>query len=62
MGLLPDGLAARYQRLEPWGMGLLMLLVFLPFLTDGAVGLGVVMNPAVRFFEGLLLGSPGGFG
>ena len=40
MGLLPDGLAARYQRLEPWGMGLLMLLVLAPFLTGGAFKIG----------------------
>ena len=62
MGLLPDDLARQYQRLEPWGMGLLMLLVFAPTFTGGSFGLGIVMDPVVRFFDALLLGDPGGLG
>ena len=56
MGLLPDNLARQYQRLEPWGMGILMLIIIAPYLTDGAVSMLIVTGPAIelllRFFVG----------
>lgn len=31
-GLLPQPLARQFSRLEPWGVGILMLLILLPFI------------------------------
>ena len=61
MGLLPDHLARQYQRLEPWGMGILMLLIFAPFLTGGAVSLLIVTGPVIDLLLDLVVGNPGGF-
>ena len=61
MGLLPDNLARQYQRLEPWGTGILMLLILAPFLTDGAVSMLVVTGPIVEFLLDLFVGDPVGF-
>ena len=57
MGLLPNDLARQYQRLEPWGMGILMLLIIAPFLTDGLVDLRVVTKPVTDFLLWLFIGS-----
>ena len=61
MGLLPNDLARSYQRLEPWGPGLLMLLVLAPFLTGGAFSLFVITGPVVEFLLDLFVGNPLGF-
>ena len=58
---LPDNLARQYQRLEPWGTGILMLLILAPFLTDGAVSMLVVTGPIVEFLLDLFVGDPVGF-
>ena len=60
MGLLPDRLAEQYQRLEPWGPGLLMLLILAPFVTNGAVSVMIVIRPLANFLFDLFLGTPGG--
>lgn len=47
LGLLPADLARSFQRLEPYGMGILMLLIGVSWLTRGAVDpLGAVISPA----------------
>ncbi|MFA7248270.1 MAG: site-2 protease family protein [Dehalococcoidia bacterium] len=61
MGLLPEDLARQYRKLEPWGMGILMLLVFAPFLTGGAYSLTMVMGPVIELLLDLFVGNPGGF-
>ena len=62
MGLLPERLAQQYARLEPWGMGLLMLLILAPYLTDGVVSMFIVTGPIIDFLLDLFVGSPSGFG
>jgi len=61
MGLLPDDLARQYQRLEPWGMGILMLVILAPYLTNGAVSMLVVTGPIIEFLLDLFVGNPIGF-
>lgn len=49
LGLLPVDMARSFQRLEPYGIGILMILIALPFLTGGSVDvLGEIMDPARR--------------
>jgi len=60
MGLLPDDLARQYQRLEPWGPGLLMLLIIAPYVTGGLISVLIVTGPVINFLLDLLLGTPGG--
>ncbi len=62
MGLLPDDLARQYQRLEPWGPGLLMLLIVAPFVTGGAVSVLIVTRPFLEFFLWLFSGVSITFG
>lgn len=62
LGLLPDSLAREYQKLEPWGMGILMVIIVLPFLTGGAVSLFSVIGPVVSFFLWLFSGASVVFG
>ena len=62
MGLLPDPLARQYQRLEPWGMGLLMLLVLLPLLTSSAFSLFSVIGPVVALLVRVFSGEAVAFG
>jgi Zn-dependent protease len=62
MGLLPDDLARQYQRLEPWGMGILMLLILAPFLTDGAVSLFYITGPVAGLLIWLFTGEYIAFG
>ena len=62
MGLLPEPLSREYRKLEPWGMGILMLIIFAPFLTGGSVSLLAFISPVINFLLALLVGGPGGFG
>ncbi|MDA1240835.1 MAG: site-2 protease family protein [Chloroflexi bacterium] len=56
-GLLPPGLAREYDRLSPWGPGILMIIVFAPFVTGGAFSLFTVLWPAVRLLLHLFAGE-----
>src|SRR5690606_4463825 len=38
-GVLPNDLAREYSKLEPWGFGILMLLILSPFITNGQFSL-----------------------
>lgn len=59
VGLLPDELSRPLARLEPWGMGILMLLVFMPFFA-GFSPLFTVMGPFLEVFLRLFAGDAGG--
>ncbi len=56
VGLLPRDLAQPLARLEQWGPGILMLLIFMPFLT-GSSPLFAVMGPLIDFFLSLFVGG-----
>jgi Zn-dependent protease len=56
-GLLPADLAREYARLEPWGFGILMLLILAPFLTGGAWSLFTIIGPAVEFLLSVFVGD-----
>jgi Zn-dependent protease len=58
-GLLPRDLAREYAKLEPWGFGVLMLLVLSPFLTNGAFSLFTITGPFVRALLALFAGDAG---
>lgn len=61
VGLLPDELSQPISRLEPWGPGLLMVLILLPFISGGDFSpLFTVMGPLLDFFLGLFAGDSGG--
>ena len=56
-GLLPRNLGPTFAQLEAWGPGVLLLLIALPWLTNGSINpLSVVMGPLVGFFLDLFLG------
>ncbi|MDA0365282.1 MAG: site-2 protease family protein [Chloroflexi bacterium] len=60
VGLLPDGLSQSLARLEPWGPGILMLLIFAPFLTGGQINpLFDLMDPLIGFLLNLFVGNGG---
>ena len=56
-GILPRELAIQYARLEPWGFGILMLLILAPFVTGGAFSLFDIIGPFVDFFLNLFVGD-----
>ena len=57
VGLLPRDLSLSLSRLGPYGPGILMLLLVLPFLTQGSVSiLHEVMSPAINFLTELFVG------
>ena len=58
-GLLPDDLARQYARLEPWGFGILMLLVMAPFITNGQFSLFTITGPFVEALLALFAGDAG---
>lgn len=61
VGLLPAELAAPLARLEPWGPGLLLLLILLPFISGGEVApLQTVMGPVIDLLLRLFAGDAGG--
>ena len=58
VGLLPRGLSIEYQRLAPWMPGVLLLLFFLPFITNGEFSpLVDLMGPPINFFLELFVGG-----
>jgi len=58
-GILPDDLAREYAKLEPWGFGVLMLLIFSGFITNGQFSLFTLMGPVVRLLMRLFAGDAG---
>lgn len=60
VGLLPREAAAAFRQLEPYGPGILLVLLALPFLTSGSISiLYQVMAPAVNGLTRLLAGVDG---
>ncbi len=58
VGILPDELSRPLARLEPWGPGILLLLIMLPFITQGEFSpLFDVMSPVINFFLNLFVGG-----
>ncbi len=58
VGILPRRTARFFRRLEPYGPGILLVLVALPFLTSGSISvLYEVMAPAVNGLTRLLTGE-----
>lgn len=60
VGLLPDELSRSVARLAPWGPGVLMLLILLPFISNGQFNpLFDVMSPVIDFFLRVFIGDAG---
>jgi Zn-dependent protease len=60
VGLLPPHLGRELSRLEAWGPGLLMVLFFMPFFSNGRFNpISDVMSPVIALFLGLVAGDPG---
>ena len=58
VGLLPRDLAMSVARLEPYGPGILLILVAMPFLTGGQFSiLYEVMSPVINGLTGLIAGG-----
>lgn len=60
LGILPRDLAREYARIEPYGPGILMILILMPFLTNGQISLlqdilGPVVSRIVNLFTGQAL-------
>ena len=62
-GILPRPLADQYSKLEPWGMGILLLIIFSSFATNGQISIFRIMGPVVNFILNLFAGDAlgGGF-
>ena len=58
VGILPRDLSQTVARLEPYGPGILMLLIVMPFVSQGSVSLlHEVMSPALNSLTDLIAGS-----
>jgi Zn-dependent protease len=58
VGLLPTDLGRSVAKLEPYGIVILMLLLILPFVTNGSVSLlHEIMSPAINGITELLVGE-----
>jgi Zn-dependent protease len=56
VGILPRDLSIEFAKLEPWGIGILMVLIFLPFI-GGPPLLFDAMGPPRDFFLELFAGD-----
>jgi Zn-dependent protease len=58
VGLLPRDLSRSLARLEPYGPGILMILIVLPFVSQGSISiLHEVMSPAINGLTELIAGG-----
>ncbi len=58
VGLLPRDLSRTVARLEPYGPGILLLLIIMPFVTQGSVSiLHEVMSPLINGLTELIAGG-----
>jgi Zn-dependent protease len=58
VGLLPRDLSLSVARLEPYGPGILMILLVLPFLSGGSISiLHEVMSPIINGLTSLIAGG-----
>jgi len=59
VGILPRDLSDAVAGLEQYGIAILMLLLVLPMLTNGAVGIFPVISPAIDRLAGVFTGVNG---
>jgi len=59
VGILPRDLSEAVAGLEQYGIVILMLLLVLPMLTNGAVGIFPVISPAIDRLAGVFTGVNG---
>ena len=58
VGLLPRDLSQTVARLEPYGPGILMLLIVMPFVTQGSVSLlHDVLSPVINGLTEVISGT-----
>ena len=57
LGVLPRSLAAPFSRLEPWGPGILLLVIALGFISPNFRLFSTVIGPPVNFMSRILLGQ-----
>lgn len=57
LGILPRDAAASFARLEPYGPGILMLLLMIGYINIAPFGLGDLLNPVVGAVMDLVLGA-----
>jgi Zn-dependent protease len=60
VGVLPRDLSEALAGLEKYGIAILMLLLLLPMLTNGAVGIFRVISPAIDGLTGVFTGVHSG--
>ncbi len=56
LGVLPRSIAAPFSRLEPWGPGILLLIIALGFFSDFRLFATLILPP-VRLISRILLGQ-----
>lgn len=56
VGILPDDLSQAVARLEPYGMGIILVIFLLPMMTGGNFGILQVLSPAINGLTGAFTG------
>ena len=56
-GILPKNLAQSYQRLTPWGPGILMTIILFDIFLDVGI-LSKIIGPIVNLLSNLMVGMP----
>ncbi len=59
-GLLPPPLSEQYAKLEPWGFGILLLLIVFPLVSGVGFGIFTIIGPVVEFLLHLFVGDAAG--
>jgi Zn-dependent protease len=57
LGLLPPDLAREFAKTAPWGIGILLVLLFLPRFGGFESPITIVMGPAIDFLLTLFVGD-----
>ncbi len=58
LGLLPRNAANTFAKLEPYGPGILLVIIALGFLSPDLRILSMVIGPIINFLSLLILGRP----
>ena len=58
LGLLPPRYANSFAKLEPYGPGILLVIIALGFLSPELRILSAIIGPAVNFLSFIVLGRP----
>jgi Zn-dependent protease len=60
VGILPRDLSRSFARLEKYGLGILMLVLMLPYLTNNQIpGIWTIMGPIVEHLTDFIVGQSG---